>query len=351
MTAVRNQVVVTGGAGFIGSALVEHLVRAGERVVVVDNLANGKRANLDRLPADRLRLVVADIRAPERYRDELAAAHTIFHLACLGLRHSLHAPRENHEVNATGTLAMLEAARSAGVPRFVHVSSSEVYGPAITSPMDESHPTRPSTVYGAGKLAGEAYARAFHSSHGLPVVIVRPFNGYGPRCHHEGDAGEVIPKFVLRALAGRPLVVFGSGEQTRDFTYVDDIAHGIATAARCDAALGATVNLGSGVALRILDLADAVAKAVGRDLHIAHDTPRPGDLAALCADAGLAHRLFGFRPAIAFEEGLARLLAWYRGLAIPPERLLDQEIERNWLPTCTSGEGEPLSIARSRHVG
>ncbi len=331
MMAARHQVVVTGGAGFIGSALVEHLLRSGERVVVVDNLTNGKRANLERLPAERLRLIVADIRAPERYRGELAAAHTLFHLACLGVRHSLHAPRENHDVNATGTVAVLEAARAAGVPRFVHVSSSEVYGPAMISPMDESHPTRPSTVYGAGKLAGEAYARAFHSSYGLAVVIVRPFNSYGPRCHHEGDAGEVIPKFVLRALAGRPLVVFGSGEQTRDFTYVDDIAHAIAAAARCDAALGETVNLGSGVPLRVLDLVDAVAKAVGRDVRTVHDAPRPGDLAALCADSQRAKQLFGFRPRVSLPEGLARLVDWYHASASSAEQMLRDEVERNWL--------------------
>ncbi len=181
--------------------------------MVIDNLVNGKRENLAAIPSERMRLVVGDVRDPQAFHNELRAAHTVFHLACLGVRHSLHSPRENHEVNATGTLAMLEAARAAGVPRFVQVSSSEVYGSAIASPMDENHPTCPSTVYGAAKLAGEAYARVYGESPGMAVTIVRPFNAYGPRCHHEGDAGEVIPKFVLRALAGRPLIVFGEGPQ------------------------------------------------------------------------------------------------------------------------------------------
>jgi UDP-glucose 4-epimerase len=340
MTAARDRVLVTGGAGFIGSALVERLLALGERVVVVDNLANGKADNLSHLAADRVRLLVADVRTPPAFRDELAAAHTVYHLACLGLRHSLHSPHENHEVNATATLRLLEAARVARVPRFVHVSSSEVYGSALVSPMNEDHPTRPTTVYGAAKLAGEAYARAFHATHGMAVTIVRPFNSYGPRCHHEGDAGEVIPKFVLRALAGRPLIVHGNGEQTRDFTYVDDTAEGIAAAGRRPAAAGATINLGSGSSLRILDLAAAVGRACGRSVRIVHDEPRPGDVLALCADLSQAARLLGFRATVPLDAGLARLVAWYRELALGPEALLATEIERNWLPG-----------AAYRHVG
>jgi UDP-glucose 4-epimerase len=338
--SARDRVVVTGGAGFIGSALTDVLVRAGEKVVVVDNLANGKRANLEHLPAGQVRLVVADIRDPDRYRHELTAARTVFHLACLGLRHSLHAPQENHDVNATGTLILLEAAQAAGVPRIVHVSSSEVYGTAVASPMGEDHPTRPTTVYGAAKLAGEAYANAFHHARGLAVTIVRPFNSYGPRCHHEGDAGEVIPKFMLRALAGKPLIVFGTGAQTRDFTHVADTAAGIAAAARCDAAIGKTINLGSGTAMPILDVARAVGSVTGRAIRIVHEPPRPGDVMALCADAGLAQRLLGFRPAVAFEEGLTRLLAWYRGLGVSPERMLDEEVAHNW-----------RAGGKARHVG
>jgi UDP-glucose 4-epimerase len=344
MTAARDRAVVTGGAGFVGSALVERLVADGERVVVIDNLANGKRDNLAHIPAERVRLVVADVRDPARFRSELSAAHTVYHLACLGLRHSLHAPRENHEVNATGTLNLLEAARAAGVLRFVHVSSSEVYGSAQTMPMTEDHPARPATVYGAAKLAGETYARAFHVSQGLPVAVLRPFNAYGPRCHHEGDAGEVIPKFMLRALAGAPLIVFGDGTQTRDFTFVGDTAAGIAAAGRSDAVVGETLNLGSGAAIGILDLARLIGRVTGRAVRVLHDAPRPGDVAALCADAGRARRVIGFAPQVPLDEGLRRLLAWYNGLGVPPLALLAAEHARNW-------ESHSQAPEALRHVG
>jgi UDP-glucose 4-epimerase len=328
MSGARSIALVTGGAGFIGSALVRALVARGERVVVVDNLANGRRDNLVGLPGHSVRLIVADVRAPEDFTSELQAAHTVYHLACLGVRHSLHAPRENHAVNADGTRVLLEAARAAGVPRVVHVSSSEVYGSSAIS-IDECHPTRPTTAYGASKLAGERHARAFHAGD-LAVAVVRPFNAYGVRCHHEGDAGEVIPKFVLRALAGQPLIVFGDGSQTRDFTYVNDTADGIARIGSCATAFGQIVNLGSGRAVTIRQLAAMVAAAVGRAVSIRHDAPRPGDLASQCADVRRARALVGFTPAVQFSDGLDRLVDWYRELGASPATLLAAERVRNW---------------------
>ena len=328
-----NTVLVTGGAGFIGSELVAQLLAAGRRVVILDNLANGSRDNLAGHPRDRFDFVQGDIRDAALLARHLPGVHTVYHLACLGVRHSLHSPLENHAVNATGTLTLLEAARRAGIGRFVYVSTSEIYGSAQSVPMGEKHPVCPTTVYGTSKLAAEAHVRAAIRSGDFPAVIVRPFNALGPRCHHEGDSGEVIPRFMLRTLAGRPLVIFGDGQQTRDFTYVADTARGILLAGTVAAAVGGTFNLGSGRERSLLDVAQAVARAAGVPLPpIIHEPARPGDGRRLLADSTLARRVLGYEPRVSFEEGLQRLLAWYREMGIAPATLLEEEVVRNWEP-------------------
>ena len=329
--STRALTIVTGGAGFLGSELVRQLAGEGARVVVIDNLVNGRRENLDGVPADLVTLLEQDIRAVPGYAALLREAGTIYHLACLGVRHSVHSPVENHDVNATATLRLLEASRAANVPKFVYVSSSEVYGTARWAPMNEDHPTLPCTVYGGSKLAGEAYTRAFHRTYDYPTVVVRPFNTYGPRSHHEGDSGEVIPKFLLRCLAGKPMVIFGDGTQTRDFTYVSDSARGIILAGTQAAAVGRTINLGSGAEVTVNDLARLVSQAAGRpDAEIIHDDPRPGDVLRLCADMSQARSLLGYEVRVPLAEGLTQLLAWYRAQGASPEELLRNEVVRNW---------------------
>jgi UDP-glucose 4-epimerase len=323
--------LITGGAGFIGSELVQQLAASNAHIIVVDNLVNGKRENLDGLPADQVQLVVADVRDSERMASLMRGVEIVFHLACLGVRHSIHSPQENHQVNATATLDLLTTARAAGVKRFVYVSSSEVYGTARWVPMTEEHPTFPMTVYGASKLAGECYTRAFYQTYGYATVVVRPFNAYGPRCHHEGDSGEVIPKFLLRCMADRPMVIFGDGTQTRDFTFVSDAARGILLAGFADDAVGKTINIGSGREIEINQLAREVAMVVGKpNAPVIHDAPRPGDVLRLYADASKAKELLGWEPQVSVREGLLKLKEWYATLGQTPAVLLEQEVVRNW---------------------
>lgn len=319
---------MTGGAGFIGSALARRLVGSFDEVTALDDLSSGTSDNIEGVDVEFHEGSILDEELVERL---VAGVDIVFHLACKGVRHSIHDPRANHEVNATGTLVMLEASRQAGVRRFVYTSTSEVYGTATRAPMDEDHPTYPHTVYGGGKLAGEAYTRAYHRTYGVETVVIRPFNAYGPRSHHEGDSGEVIPKFLVRAMNGLPPVIFGDGSQTRDFTHVDDTAAGIALAGESQAVVGETVNLGSGSEVRIDDLAMTILKAVGReDLEPVHDDPRPGDVLRLIADSTRARRLMGWEPTIGLPEGIRSLLDWHAHRGTDWPLALSQDRERNW---------------------
>jgi UDP-glucose 4-epimerase len=327
----RSTVLVTGGAGFIGSELVRQLAARGDRVLIVDNLVNGRRENVADVLSETVQLLPVDVRDLGAITPHLATVRVVYHLACLGVRHSVHSPVENHEVNATATLHLLAASRAAGVARFVYVSSSEVYGTAKWAPMTEDHPTFPCTVYGASKLAGECYTRAYYRTYQYPTVVIRPFNTYGPRSHHEGDSGEVIPKFLLRCLAGKPMMIFGDGTQTRDFTYVSDSAAGIILAGEHENAVGDTINLGFGSEVTINDLARQIAEVTGRpDAAVQHDIPRPGDVLRLYADMTHARTSVGYTPTIPLAEGLKRLLAWYREQGASPEQLLQNEVVHNW---------------------
>lgn len=328
-----RRTLVTGGAGFIGSELINQLLEYSEIIIVVDNLVNGRRENLAGLPKDRVFLIVDDIRNSTAMTELLVGIDIVFHLACLGVRHSIHSPLDNHNVNATATLNLLKLSRDGGVGRFVYVSSSEVYGSARWTPMTEEHPCFPMTIYGASKLAGESYTRAYYRTYKYPTVVVRPFNSYGPHSHHEGDSGEVIPKFMLRCMSGQPMIIFGDGNQTRDFTYVSDTARGILLAGLSDAAIGETINLGSGGETTINQLTREIATVLGNlNAPIIYDEPRPGDVHRLLVDTTKAKNLLDFKPKVGLKEGLQMLRDWYLSLEQSPEDLLENEIVHNWLP-------------------
>jgi UDP-glucose 4-epimerase len=324
-------VLVTGGAGFIGSHLVDALGDC--KVRVLDDFSTGNEGNLAvHRGSSRVEVIRGNVRDPAVVARAMRGVDAVFHLACRGVRHSIGAPLENHEVNATGTLVVLAAARNAGVGRLVHVSSSEVYGTARYVPMDENHPTFPETVYGAAKLAGECYARAYHQTYGFPAIVVRPFNNFGPRSHYEGDSGEVIPRFVVWALNGMAPVIFGEGTQTRDFIYVEETAAWLRNVAECDDLVGGTINLASGKETSVRELADLVYDEVlGERIPPEFQPPRPGDVQRHLAGTEQAKHLLGFHTRISLGEGVHRLADYLRATPGGAERLLERTQKFNWV--------------------
>jgi len=327
MALNRRRVLVTGGAGFIGSHLVDALVLRGDHVIVVDNLSVGTRENLaqhDSNPAVELHVV--DVLDRHRLEPLFRGVDVVFHLATQCIRLSLREPELVSKVNVEGTLLVLLAAADARVQRFVYVSSSEAFGTAQTVPMSEDHPRDPRSIYGASKLAGEHYTTSFHRTHGMSTVIARPFNTYGPRAHFEGDYGEVIPKFVVRVMNGEPPIVSGDGEQTRDFTFVEDTVRGIMLVADAMNVTGRQFNIARGQEVSINEIARLILDACGRsDIRPEFGPERPVDVRRHFGDITRVRRELGFEPRVGIRDGIARYVSWFRSTFPDPSELLLRE--------------------------
>lgn len=304
--------LVTGGAGFIGSHIVDELVRRGQDVVVLDDLSTGKEENL------------ANVRGKIDFRKESITNLPALQVACAGADYVIHLaaqtsvprsvekPLETNVVNIDGTLNVLIAARDAKARRFVYAASSAAYGETPTLPKDESMPAAPISPYGVSKYVGELYGQCFGRAYGLENVSVRFFNVFGPRQDPSSQYSGVLSRFMLAVIRDEQPVVFGDGEQSRDFTYIDNIVSETLGACQAEGASGLVFNGGTGERITLNQVLRLLAKITGQDITAKYEAPRTGDILHSQADISLAKRVLGYHPLVHFEEGLRRTWEWYK---------------------------------------
>lgn len=307
-----KHVLVTGGAGFIGSNLVERLATCGSSVRVFDNFSTGKRANLEAIDA-AFEVVEGDLRDSDQVRKACADIDFVLHQGALGsVPRSVEDPKETNDVNVTGTLNVLVAARDAGVKRLVFASSSSVYGDTETLPKSESHVPHPVSPYGVSKLAAEQYCVAFQRVWDIETVCLRYFNVFGPRQDPDSQYAAVVPRFVTAALASEPLHIYGDGEQTRDFTFVENVLNANFRALLAPSAAGEVLNIAGGDRIAVEELATAIGEALGSEPQIVHDSERPGDIRHSYADIQRARAVLDFTVEVGWKKGLQRTVEWFK---------------------------------------
>jgi UDP-glucose 4-epimerase len=308
------QVLVTGGGGFIGSHIVERLVRDGYGVRVVDNFTTGHRRNLEPL-LDDVDVVEGDLQSYERAHAAVRDCEIVLHQAAMpSVPRSVQDPLTSNASNVIGTLNVLLAARDAGVRRVVFASSSSVYGAAPDLPKVETLPTLPISPYAVAKLAAEGYCRAFSQVYGLETVALRYFNVFGPRQDPNSQYSAVIPHFITAALQGKGVTIFGDGEQSRDFTYVDNVVEANLLAMNAPEVSGRTYNIACGDRISLNGLVASIGRILGRSIEPEYAPPRVGDVRHSMADIALARKELGYDVAVGFDEGLAQTVDYYVAL-------------------------------------
>jgi len=326
----KYKILVTGGAGFIGSHLVDQLLATGHDVRVLDNLSNGKEANLyEAGRKNNFQFIKGDILDKATCGKALQGIEVVYHLACLGVRHSLHNPFENHRVNAEGSLNILEAALTNSVRKLFYISTSEIYGDIKQFPIDETGIPLPKTVYGASKLAGENYAYSYHTCFGMDTTTLRIFNNYGPRAHYEGDAGEIIPRSIVNLLYGKPPVIFGDGNVTRDFFYVKDTASALAGLLEIKNLQGQIINIGTGEEVTMRHLLEQIITLMQLNIKIDYMEDRPADVPRLWVNPAKFKQITNFKSGFSFEQGLLETIRFYEDLSKGKELINEIEV-LNW---------------------
>jgi len=306
-----QRAVVTGGAGFIGSHLVEALVSRGYQVTIIDDLSTGKKQNVGKLLGDKVDLIQASVTDPSLLTKLFQNIDYVFHLAALpSVPRSIEAPLASHQVNITGTLNVLVSARDNGVSKVVYASSSAVYGDTPLLPKREDMTPNPQSPYAVTKVSGEYYCKVFQTVYGLDTVCLRYFNVYGPRQDPDSQYAAVIPRFISRALEGNPPIIFGDGEQTRDFTFVRDAVEANILAAESDAT--GVFNIGSRSRTTINELAKLIARLLATGVKPIYQEPRAGDIRHSLADISKARQI-GYNPKYSLEEGLKETIReWHQ---------------------------------------
>ena len=299
-----RHVLVTGGAGFIGSNLIRALLVRGDSVRVIDNFSTGMRRNLDEVASD-IEVVEGELRSYERVHNAVRGVEVVFHQGALpSVPRSLQDPLTTSAVNVEGTLNVLLAARDEGVRRVVFASSSSVYGSSGVLPRIESQAPDPISPYAVAKLAAERYCVSFHRVYGLETVTLRYFNVFGPRQDPTSQYAAVVPRFIAAINEGSPVPVYGDGEQSRDFTFVDNVVEANLLASERDGVAGCVVNVATGRKASVNQLADAIGVALGREVRKNHLAERSGDVRDSWADVTAAQHLLGWRPQVSLEDGL-----------------------------------------------
>jgi UDP-N-acetylglucosamine/UDP-N-acetyl-alpha-D-glucosaminouronate 4-epimerase len=319
-----ERMVVTGGAGFIGSNLAQHLAAKGHEVTIVDNFSTGRRGNLEGWPeavAANRRMAEADVNETDRMRELFRGARFVFHQAAIpSVPRSIADPKVSHNANISGTLSVLIAARDAGVERVVVASSSSVYGDDPGLPKVETRLGRPLSPYALGKLVCEHYCRLFTELYGLQTACLRYFNVFGPRQDPGSQYSAVIPRFTTRLLSGKPPIIFGDGEQTRDFTFVENVIDANWKAATHPGAVGDVFNIGCGHQTSLNQLVRHLNEILGSRIEPTHEPGRPGDVRHSLADTSKALQKIDYMPAITIQDGLRRVVDWYRANPTNPPR-------------------------------